>query len=100
MNRNQNIVVQFLLSLMIVGLVSCKEESVSETNFDSQSEHPNLIITAQGVKDIRAQLGNIPIFDNTLKAVQEEVDAEIALGIETPIPKRLFWWIHARTSQT
>ncbi|MGB5668062.1 MAG: alginate lyase family protein, partial [Maribacter sp.] len=87
MNRNQNIVVQFLLSLMIVGLVSCKEESVSETNFDSQSEHPNLIITAQGVKDIRAQLGNIPIFDNTLKAVQEEVDAEIALGIETPFPK-------------
>ncbi|WP_216785288.1 alginate lyase family protein [Cellulophaga sp. HaHaR_3_176] len=50
-------------------------------------EHPNLILTAQGVKDIRAQLGNIPIFDNTLKAVKEEIDAEIASGIETPIPK-------------
>ena len=50
-------------------------------------EHPNLILTSQGVKDIRAQLGTIPIFDNTLKAVQEEVDAEIASGIEMPIPK-------------
>ena len=49
--------------------------------------HPSLILTKQGVEDIRAQLGNIPIFDNTLKAVQEEVDVEIALGIETPTPK-------------
>nr|WP_232735173.1 alginate lyase family protein [Olleya sp. Bg11-27] len=48
--------------------------------------HPNLILTAQGVKDIRAQLGSIPIFDRTLKTVQEEIDAEIALGIDTPIP--------------
>ena len=86
MNRNQNIVVHFLLSLMMVGLVSCKEEPVSETNSDTQSVHPNLIITAQGVKDIRTQLGSIPIFDKTLEKVKAEIDAEIALGIETPIP--------------
>ncbi|MFD2917198.1 alginate lyase family protein [Psychroserpens luteus] len=57
-----------------------------ETTISSSQAHPNLILTAQGVTDIRAQLGNIPIFDNTLKAVQEEIDAEIALGIDTPIP--------------
>ncbi len=50
-------------------------------------EHPNLILTKAGVEKIRAELGSIPIFDATLKQVQEEVDAEIALGIHTPIPK-------------
>lgn len=50
-------------------------------------EHPNLILTKAGVEKIRAELGGIPIFDATLKQVKEEVDAEIALGIHTPIPK-------------
>ena len=39
--------------------------------------HPNLILTSQGVKDIKAQLGTIPIFDHSLKAVQDEVDEAI-----------------------
>ncbi len=60
--------------------------SNKETATSNLQAHPNLILTAQGVKDIRAQLGNIPIFDKTLKAVKEEIDAEIALGIDTPIP--------------
>ena len=68
-------------------ILSC-EKKVETTSGDSAlQQHPSLILTAQGVKDIRAQLGNIPIFDNTLKAVKEEIDAEIALGIDTPIPK-------------
>ncbi|WP_282053463.1 alginate lyase family protein [Maribacter luteus] len=50
-------------------------------------EHPNLILTKAGVEKIRAELGSIPIFDATLEQVKEEVDAEIALGIDTPIPK-------------
>jgi hypothetical protein len=73
--------------LLIVISVSCNKTTEKTSNTDkSESSHPNLILTSQGVKDIRAQLGNIPIFDNTLKAVQKEIDAEIALGIETPIP--------------
>ncbi len=50
-------------------------------------EHPNLILTKDGVQKIRAELGNAPLFDATLAKVKAEVDAEIALGIETPIPK-------------
>ena len=50
-------------------------------------EHPSLVLTKKGVTAIRAQLGNIPIFDETLKKVKEEIDAEIASGIEVPIPK-------------
>ncbi|MHB1104963.1 MAG: alginate lyase family protein [Lutibacter sp.] len=50
-------------------------------------DHPSLILTKEGVKKIRAQLGTIPIFDQTLAKVKAEVDAEILVGIEVPIPK-------------
>lgn len=62
------------------------QKKVEKDNYNANQSHPKLILTAQGVKDIRAQLGNIPIFDKTLQLVKEEVDAEIALGIDTPIP--------------
>lgn len=50
-------------------------------------EHPNLILTKSGVDRIRAELGQIPLFDASLRQVREEVDAEIEKGIDTPIPK-------------
>lgn len=50
-------------------------------------EHPSLILTKAGVEKIRAELGSIPLFDASLKKIKEEVDAEMALGIDTPIPK-------------
>ena len=54
----------------------------------SQSaEHPNLIMTKAGVEEIRGELGNVPLFDATLKNVKADVDAEIESGIDTPIPK-------------
>lgn len=49
--------------------------------------HPNLIMTEAGVEKIKAGLGDVPLFDATLEIVREEVDAEIAFGIDTPIPK-------------
>ncbi|GAA4965564.1 alginate lyase family protein [Algibacter aquimarinus] len=77
----------YILSILLIGLSSCKEEPTSQADLNSQSQHPKLILTAQGVQDIRAQLGNIPIFDNTLKKVKAEIDAEIENGIEVPVPK-------------
>ncbi len=54
----------------------------------SQSaEHPSLIMTKAGVEKIRAELGSVPLFDATVKKVQAEVDVEIEMGIDTPIPK-------------
>lgn len=80
----------FQLIIFSMVMLSCqKEKSTSkaqDTATTTVNSHPKLILTAQGVKDIRAQLGSIPIFDHTLKAVQEEIDAEIAKGIDTPIP--------------
>ncbi|VXB22846.1 alginate lyase family protein [Maribacter litoralis] len=50
-------------------------------------EHPSLILTKKGVQKIRAELGNVPLFDATLQQLKEEIDAEINLGIDTPVPK-------------
>ncbi|MEO9944592.1 heparinase II/III family protein [Paraglaciecola sp.] len=50
-------------------------------------EHPNLIMTKTGMEKVRKNLGNVPLFDASVQSVKEEVDAEIALGIDTPIPK-------------
>jgi len=49
--------------------------------------HPNLILTQEGVKKIRANLGTTPLFDASLQKIKAQVDAEIASGIHTPIPK-------------
>ncbi len=51
------------------------------------SDRPGLIITADGVEKIRAGLGTVPLFDATVRSVQTEVDAEIAAGIDTPVPR-------------
>ncbi|MFD1294408.1 alginate lyase family protein [Lutibacter holmesii] len=72
---------------ILLGTVSCGQKTEAVAESQSGSEHPKLILTAQGVKDIRAQLGTIPIFDKTLEAVKAEVDAEIEAGIDVPIPK-------------
>ena len=86
----KNFIIKFALVAIVFTAFSCKKENAAVTNTSNETvssqEHPSLILTAQGVKDIRAQLGSIPVFDNTLKAVREEIDAEIALGIDTPIP--------------
>jgi len=87
MKWKPNIVVQFLFSLMVVGLVSCKEDLSTKINSDASPQYPSLILTKQGVKDIRANLGNIPIFDETLAAAQAEIDLEIEQGFDVPIPK-------------
>ena len=50
-------------------------------------EHPNLIMTKAGVEKMRSELGSVPLFDTTLKRIQAGVDAEIELGIDTPIPR-------------
>jgi hypothetical protein len=67
------------LTLMSFGLANC-------TASQSQ-EHPNLIMTKAGVERIREELGNIPLFDASVERARQEVDAEIALGIDTPVPK-------------
>tara|TARA_R110002050_G_scaffold206434_2_gene342402 strand:- start:1999 stop:4257 length:2259 start_codon:yes stop_codon:yes gene_type:complete len=70
---------------------SCGEKKNSENNEHAENNqgHPNLILTKKGVAQIKAQLGKVPLFDETLASVKAEVDEEIATGIDVPIPKDL-----------
>ncbi|WP_147678292.1 alginate lyase family protein [Algibacter pacificus] len=79
------------ITLVLLIMLSCKEKAENENqeaiSVEAESNHPNLILTQKGVKDIRANLGHIPIFDKSLAETKAEVDTEMALGIDTPIPK-------------
>ncbi|WP_289659976.1 heparinase II/III domain-containing protein [Flavobacterium panacagri] len=70
--------VLILLAFTILLLVS--ENAIAQS-------HPRLVLTKKGVPEIKANLGKAPLFDSSLLEVKKEVDAEIALGIEVPIPK-------------
>ncbi|TMM56728.1 alginate lyase family protein [Maribacter algarum] len=70
----------YLMCLLILTL------SISTSSIQAQ-EHPKLILTKAGVEKIRAELGKVPLFDASLEQLKKEVDAEIALGIDTPVPK-------------
>ncbi len=74
------------MTILIVPLILLCEKSQSQ---DSENEHPNLILTEEGVQEMRASLGKIPLFDQSVSEVREQVDAEIESGIEVPIPKDL-----------
>lgn len=54
--------------------------------FSQVGDHPKVIMTKAGVEKIRTELGTVPLFDATVAKVKAEVDAEIELGIDTPIP--------------
>ncbi len=68
-----------VLSALFVGLAM---PAISEAE-----GRPNLIMTRAGVEKIRTGLGQVPLFDDTVTKVRAEVDAEIELGIDTPIPR-------------
>lgn len=57
-------------------------------HFNAKAQtHPSLVLTQEGVREIRSQLGKVPLFDASLADAKKEVDAEISLGIAIPIPK-------------
>ena len=75
-----------LLSTILIALllVSCTKKEEAEVG-----GHPNLILTSKGVESMRSSLGKAPLFDSSFEKVKAQVDAEIANGIEVPIPKDL-----------
>lgn len=76
------------ISVFLISIISCGNKAESESAEKGKGqEHPNLILTKKGVKEIRSQLGSVPLFDNSLASVKAQVDAEIKLGFDVPIPK-------------
>ena len=76
----------FILLFVSLFIFSCSKANQKSESLET-SQHPSLILTQQGVKDIRANLGSIPIFDKTLAKAQAAIDLEIKNGFDVPIPK-------------
>jgi hypothetical protein len=76
-----------LIAIVALVLINCKENNEIKIVDTDSVAHPRLILTKDGVKEIRQQLGTIPIFDASLAKVKAEIDAEIESGIHMPIPK-------------
>mgnify|MGYP001819469837 FL=1 len=76
-----------IISIVFV-IISCnKTDEIKAIDNSGEDSHPSLVLTKKGVAEIRANLGSIPIFDKTLAAAQEEIDAEIENGFDVPVPK-------------
>lgn len=69
---------------LLLGLATL---AISTQALSQVSEHPGLILTKAGVDAIREELGTVPLFDTSVAEVKAEVDAEIELGIDTPVPR-------------
>ncbi|MDC0404398.1 heparinase II/III family protein, partial [Porticoccaceae bacterium] len=73
----KNTLFKLLVAVAVLASASCAK---------SAGDHPSLILTKSGVEQIRQQLGSVPLLDETVAATAALVDAEIALGIDTPVP--------------
>ncbi|MFY0654441.1 MAG: heparinase II/III family protein [Cyclobacteriaceae bacterium] len=67
----------------------CESQSQQRPADTAQADHPSLIITTDGVNLMRSSVGKLPLFDKSLEAARDQVDAEIEAGIDVPIPKDL-----------
>jgi len=74
-----------MIKMKVTALLMAATFTVS--SYAQSQEHPNLIMTKSGVQKLRSNLGKVPLFDATVERVKAQVDAEIASGIHTPIPK-------------
>lgn len=52
-----------------------------------QSVHPNLVLTAKDVNNIRPQYKNVPLFYRSLLKAQDKLDKSLQNPIDVPIPK-------------
>ena len=91
MKRLKSIAFKIVLLGYVVFNFNCEDKNnttLAVTNIaKSTKQHPNLILTQEGVKAIQANLGQIPLFDKSLAETKALVDTEIASGIHVPIPK-------------
>ncbi|MCL2098277.1 MAG: heparinase II/III family protein [Bacteroidales bacterium] len=62
--------------LLIFGLFTCYAQ-----------KHPNLVFTQEGAAQIKNNLGKYPLLDLSIAEAKAKVAANIAQGIEVPVPK-------------
>ena len=49
--------------------------------------HPKLVLTKKGVSNIKSNIKKLPLLNQSLQEAIQDVDADMANGIEVPVPK-------------
>ena len=81
-------IIGFACCILLTLTISCEKQTTNvSTATDAASQHPNLMLTVDGVQNIKSNLGTIPLFDRSFASAKEQVDAAMANGIDVPIPK-------------
>jgi len=68
-------------------------------NFSSAKERPCLLFNTDEVKLIRAQLGEYPLFDQTLSFARQQIDLAIVQPIDLPPPGEAGGYAHEKHKQ-
>ena len=76
-----------IFTLILTTQSACEKKSEVDSDSGRAKSHPGLILTQEGVEEIRNSLGKYPLFDKSLRLIQQEVDAEIELGVIVPEPR-------------
>ncbi len=69
------------LAILFFSLVLCACTQAGQT------AHPSLLLTSEGVKQIRAHKGKLPVFDASLDKLMQDADAAVVREICLPAPK-------------
>lgn len=73
----------YKISVLLVLLVLL----VTTTACRSSSERMGLLLSPQGVKEIRASLGKLPLFDESFHELKKVADEALASTIDVPVPR-------------
>ena len=76
-----------ILTLILIAQGGCETQQETKSESEKAKQHPGLILSQEGIEQIRASLGFVPLFDKSLMEAKKEVDTEIKLGILVPEPK-------------
>lgn len=60
---------------------------ISFSTVAQKVQHPCLILTKEGSRQIKTKLGTIPLLDNTITDARKQVDQIMVQPLEVPIPK-------------
>ena len=78
------------LSSILLILLSCDYQNGDQNKpVDHSQAQAGLIVSDKAINDIRANIGEGSLLDESVRLLIEEVDPEIAMGIDVPVPKDL-----------
>lgn len=73
-----------LKNIFIITILLCLSSGgIAKNNM----KHPCLILTKEGVREIRTKLGTIALFDNTVANIRKQIDNVLLQPIDVPMPK-------------